>query len=107
MLPHTLETDLALRKGYVVYLPVYQEGSASLQKDEPDVAERRRALRGFVVGTFRTEELFAHTFGRTFHPAIDFEVYDGEECVIELATLRQQWREERWGRRGMRLSSPR
>ena len=44
------------------------------------IAERRRALRGFVIGTFKTEELFAHTFGRTFHPAIDFEVYDGEDA---------------------------
>ena len=68
--------DLILRKGYVVYLPVYQE-------DQPrgTVTERRRALRGFVVGTFRADELFAHTFGRTFHPAIDFEVYDGEDAT--------------------------
>ena len=74
--PSHSEADLVLRKGYVVYLPVYQE-------DEPKdtVAERRRALRGFVVGTFKADELFAHTFGRTFHPAIDFEVYDGEDAA--------------------------
>src|SRR5919107_2389177 len=73
--PSHSEADLVLRKGYVVYLPVYQE-------DEPKntVAERRHALRGFVVGTFKADELFAHTFGRTFHPAIDFEVYDGEDA---------------------------
>jgi hypothetical protein len=72
--PH-LEADLALRKGFVVYLPVYQEGEPT-----HTVAQRRQALRGFVVGTFKAEELFAHTFGRTFHPAIDFEVYDGEDA---------------------------
>jgi len=44
------------------------------------IAERRRTLRGFLVGTFKAEELFAHTFGRTFHPAIDFEVYDGQQA---------------------------
>jgi signal transduction histidine kinase len=44
------------------------------------VADRRRALRGFIVGTFKAEELFAHTFGRTFHPAIDFEVYDSKDA---------------------------
>jgi signal transduction histidine kinase len=75
--------DLVLRKGYVVYLPVYQEDLQAFQKDEPEglVAERRRTLRGFVVGTFRTDELFAHTFGKTFHPAIDFEVYDGQNAA--------------------------
>jgi signal transduction histidine kinase len=54
-----------------------------LQKDEPEglVAKRRRTLRGFVVGTFRADELFTHTFGKTFHPAIDFEVYDGENLA--------------------------
>jgi signal transduction histidine kinase len=72
--PSHSEADVARRKGFVVYLPVYKE-------DEPagTVAERRRALRGFVVGTFRTDELFARTFGEIFHPAIDFEVYDGED----------------------------
>ena len=45
------KADVVRRKGFVVYLPVYQE-------DEPagTVAERRRALRGFVVGTFRSDE---------------------------------------------------
>ena len=74
--PPYSEANLFEKKGFVVYLPVYQ-------KDEPHhtVAERRHNLRGFVVGTFKTEELFAHTFGRTFHPAIDFEVYDGEDAA--------------------------
>jgi signal transduction histidine kinase len=71
--PNT-EKDLAWRKGVAVYLPVYQ-------KDEPKgtVAERRDALKGFVVATFTTEELFGEAFSKHFHPAIDFEVYDGGE----------------------------
>jgi signal transduction histidine kinase len=73
--PHS-EADLVRRKGFIVYLPVYQEGES-----RDTVAERRRTLRGFVVGTFKADELFAHTFGRTFHPAIDFEVYDGENAT--------------------------
>jgi CHASE1-domain containing sensor protein len=73
--PSHSEADLVLRKGFVVYLPIYQEGES-----RDTVAERRRTLRGFVVGTFKADELFAHTFGRTFHPAIDFEVYDGEDA---------------------------
>jgi signal transduction histidine kinase len=74
--PPRSEADVARSKGFFVYLPVYRE-------DEPTgtVAERRRALRGFVVGTFRTDELFAETYGQTFHPAIDFEVYDGKDVA--------------------------
>jgi signal transduction histidine kinase len=74
--PTHSEADLVMRKGYVVYLPVYQVG-----EPRGTVTERRRALRGFVVGTFKADELFAHTFGRTFHPAIDFEVYDGQDVA--------------------------
>jgi signal transduction histidine kinase len=72
--PSHSDADPAREKGFVAYLPVYWE-------DEPTgtVAERRRALRGFVVGTFSGDGLFAETFGEVFHPAIDFEVYDGED----------------------------
>jgi serine phosphatase RsbU (regulator of sigma subunit)/CHASE1-domain containing sensor protein/anti-sigma regulatory factor (Ser/Thr protein kinase) len=64
--------DLALRQGFVVYLPIYQEG-------EPlgSVGERRRALRGFIVGSFVSDELLDGIFKGSFDPAIDFEVYDG------------------------------
>ncbi len=74
--PHDSEAGLASKKGLAVYLPVYQ-------KDEPrqSVAERRHALRGFVVATFTTNELFGKSFSRHFHPAIDFEVYDGENAT--------------------------
>jgi signal transduction histidine kinase len=66
------EAELALREGFVVYLPIYEEG-------EPlgTVAERRRALRGFVVGSFGIDELFNEVFRGAFVPQIDFEVYEG------------------------------
>jgi serine phosphatase RsbU (regulator of sigma subunit)/CHASE1-domain containing sensor protein/anti-sigma regulatory factor (Ser/Thr protein kinase) len=64
--------DLALRPGFVVYLPIYQEG-------EPvgSVGERRRALRGFIVGSFISDGIVGGLFKGSFDPAIDFEVYDG------------------------------
>jgi serine phosphatase RsbU (regulator of sigma subunit)/CHASE1-domain containing sensor protein/anti-sigma regulatory factor (Ser/Thr protein kinase) len=70
--PASATADLALRRGFVVYLPIYQEG-------EPlrSVGERRRALRGFIVGTFISDELLDGIFKGSFDPAIDFEVYDG------------------------------
>ena len=66
--------DLALRPGFAVYLPVYAEG-------EPikTIAGRRDALKGFVVGYFRRDGLLDDVFGSGFDPAIDFEVYDGED----------------------------
>ncbi|HEU4846647.1 MAG TPA: ATP-binding protein, partial [Rubrobacteraceae bacterium] len=43
------------------------------------VAERRRALKGFVVGFFRWDGLLDGVFGGGFDPAIDFELYDSRE----------------------------
>ena len=70
--PPNSTADLALRPGFVVYLPIYQEG-------EPlgSVDDRRRALRGFIVGSFISDELLDGIFKGSFDPAIDFEVYDG------------------------------
>jgi PAS domain S-box-containing protein len=70
--PPNSDADLALQSGFVVYLPIYQEG-------EPlgTVAERRRALQGFVVGSFISDKLLNGIFEGSFDPAIDFEVYDG------------------------------
>jgi signal transduction histidine kinase len=64
--------DLALRPGFAVYLPVYGKG-----EPQSTVAERRSALEGFVVGTFRRDGLLDDVFAGDFAPAIDFEVYDG------------------------------
>src|SRR5215207_4995657 len=66
--------DLALRPGFAVYLPVYREG-----EPQSTVAERRRALRGFVVGFFTWDGLLGGVFGGGFDPAIDFELYDSRE----------------------------
>jgi serine phosphatase RsbU (regulator of sigma subunit)/CHASE1-domain containing sensor protein/anti-sigma regulatory factor (Ser/Thr protein kinase) len=70
--PRNSTADLALQKGFVVYLPIYQEG-----EPQGSVTERRRALRGFIVGSFVSYELVDGIFKGSFDPAIDFEVYDG------------------------------
>ena len=72
--PPGSEAGLALQSGFAVYLPVYGEGERT-----ETVAERRRALEGFVVGYFRRDGLLDDVFGGGFEPAIDFEVYDGKE----------------------------
>jgi serine phosphatase RsbU (regulator of sigma subunit)/CHASE1-domain containing sensor protein/anti-sigma regulatory factor (Ser/Thr protein kinase) len=70
--PPNSTADLALRPGFVVYLPIYQEG-----EPRGSVGDRRRALRGFIVGSFISDELLDGIFKGSFDPAIDFEVYDG------------------------------
>jgi signal transduction histidine kinase len=70
--PGAPDVDLALRPGFAVYLPVYAEGEPT-----GTVAERRSALRGFIVGYFRQDGLLDDVFGGGFDPAIDFELYDG------------------------------
>src|SRR5918993_541693 len=74
--PSGSRADLALRPGFVVYLPIYSEGEPT-----STVAQRRRALEGFVVGAMEAEGLLRGTL-ETFDPSsIDFEVYDGEDLT--------------------------
>jgi signal transduction histidine kinase len=68
--------DLAFRPGFAVYLPVYREG-----EPQATVGERRRALRGFVVGFFRWDGLLDGVLGGGFDPAIDFELYDTQDVA--------------------------
>ena len=74
--PPNAEKRLVRRKGVAVYLAVYQKGEPT-----GTVAERRDVLNGFIVATFTTDELFGEAFSRHFHPAVDFEVYDGEDVA--------------------------
>src|SRR5215210_1163593 len=74
--PPNSEKRLVRRKAVAVYLAVYQKG-----EPKGTVAERRDALKGFIVAAFTTDELFGEAFSRHFHPAIDFEVYDGKDVA--------------------------
>jgi PAS domain S-box-containing protein len=57
--------------GFIVYLPVYHRNQPT-----GSLAERRAALRGFVFGAFRAQDLISSIFSGQ-HWDIDFEVYDG------------------------------
>jgi len=74
--PPGSEANLSLQPGFAVYLPVYGE-----EGERETVAGRRRALEGFVVGYFRRDGLLDDVFGGGFEPAIDCEVYVGEDVA--------------------------
>ena len=71
--PEGSRADLALEPGLVVYLPVYSK-DASVD----NVAQRQRALEGFIVAYLEAEGLLRGTL-ESFEPSIDFEIYDGED----------------------------
>lgn len=73
--PPGVDADLVLRPGYAVYLPVYREEAPTRT-----VAERRRALEGFVFGFFRMDDLLGGIFSE-LSPMVDFEVYDGGALI--------------------------
>src|SRR5215210_321447 len=74
--PPNSSADLALETGFVAYLPIYSMG-----KPQGTVTERRRALQGFIVGSFLSDELLDGIFRGSFNPAIDFEIYDGGDTA--------------------------
>jgi signal transduction histidine kinase len=83
--PPSHNAHLALRAGFTVYLPIYDEEEEG--EELGSVAERRGALKGFVVGSFVSEELLEGLFKGSFNPAIDFEVYDGEDTTASRSPL--------------------
>jgi PAS domain S-box-containing protein len=65
-----LVVDSRLKKGVLVFLPVYTQGV-----DPQTVEERRKNLRGFVVGVYNVEEFLKQSWSKL--PA------EGLACLIE------------------------
>lgn len=65
------ETTSKMQKGFLLYLPIYQEGI------EPhSVIQRRTTLKGFVYSPFRINDLMQGILGKRFTD-LDIEIYDG------------------------------
>ena len=65
--------------GFILLLPMYQRGMPI-----DTVAQRRRALTGFVFACFIAADLFARVMGdRVPNPYIDLDVFDGTEIARE------------------------
>lgn len=71
----TLFHDKDLAAGFLLFVPVYGPMASA-----PDVAERRRALRGFVFSPVRSSDFFdgvAANFNSGLGPSLAIEVFDG------------------------------
>ena len=70
------------KSSFMIFLPVYEK-NVSLA----GIAERRRAIQGFVWAAFDTHDLFSDIlFGRYLNPGIDLEIFEenpnGERTLL-------------------------
>jgi signal transduction histidine kinase len=69
---------ISRQTGFLVYTPLYRDGAP---QETPD--ERRKALQGFIVSVFRTDDLLEGIFGGQADPQVELEVFDGAEFTRE------------------------
>ncbi len=67
------ETSTEIQPGFLIYLPVYDK-----KKPVNTVEQRRAAIRGFVYGPFRIEDLMHGILGKTL-PNIRLQIYDDSD----------------------------
>lgn len=72
------EIERQKQAGFLVYVPVYRNGSI------PDTVQKRRAaLLGFVYSPFRASDLMQGIFGSEKSSNVDFQIYDGKKLSPE------------------------
>ena len=71
------ETDQAIQAGFLLYVPVYRNGRATLT-----VEDRRRNLMGWVYAPFRMNDFMHGVLGEGA-PDLDLEIYDGPGALAE------------------------
>ncbi len=72
------EIDRYKQAGFLIYVPVYQNG------DIPDTrAERQKQLRGFIYSPFRADDFIQGIFGNQPTSEVNFKIYDGLEITPE------------------------
>jgi diguanylate cyclase (GGDEF)-like protein len=71
------ETERAIQRGFLMYLPVYRNGMP-----HSTVAARRANIIGWVYAPFRMNDLMDGILGEQVHN-IDLEIYDGASASAE------------------------
>lgn len=83
----TLRQEIEEEKqaGFLIYLPIYSNGVTP-----ETMAERQRALIGFIYSPFRADDLLKGIFGNEKYTLVDFEIYDGTQISPENLLHRSQ-----------------
>jgi PAS domain S-box-containing protein len=71
------ETEKDVQAGFLMYLPVYHNGSAHGTQ-----AERRANIVGWVYSPFRMNDLMQGILGKSAND-VDLEIYDGKDAAHE------------------------
>ena len=71
------ESEQNAQAGFLVYLPVYRNGSP-----HETLAERRANIIGWVYAAFRMNDLMVGILGEQIN-SIDLEIWDGESVTLE------------------------
>lgn len=72
------ETKTDIQQGFLMYLPVYRNGTPT-----ETVSQRREALHGYVYSPFRMTDLMEGILG-TKNKRIDYAIFDGAEQIENL-----------------------
>ena len=81
------ETDKDIQPGFLMYLPVYQNGHPHNTQ-----SERRAALVGYVYSPFRMNDLMEGVVGRRI-PDLDIHIYDGEGATASSLLYESFWQD--------------
>lgn len=84
------ETQQDVQAGFLMYLPVYAQGT-----ELTNTEQRRRALTGFVYSPFRISDLMRGILG-TDLPNVQFQLFDGAEEQSVDTLLYQSARDAVW-----------
>ncbi|MUL38239.1 CHASE domain-containing protein [Gloeocapsopsis dulcis] len=71
------EIDSYKQAGFLIYFPVYRNGS-----NPKTVAQKQAALEGFVYSPFRVDDLLRDVISEQYS-YVDFQVYDGTEIISQ------------------------
>ncbi|MBA6288360.1 CHASE domain-containing protein [Colwellia sp. MB3u-4] len=72
------ESDHDLQNGFLMYLPLYQNGAAI-----ENIAQRQKELIGYVYSPFRMDDLIEGILLSAKNYQINFSIYDGDSQAIE------------------------
>ncbi|MDO8351463.1 MAG: EAL domain-containing protein [Gallionella sp.] len=72
-----MEVDQKIQAGFLIYLPVYRNGSP-----HQTLSERRTHITGWVYAPFRMNDLMRGILGEQARH-IDYEIFDGENATPE------------------------